>query len=194
MRHCFLFGPYFMPFFKWPDVYFGLCHVIISSKSPWRSVVSNIHTNYIFDFKFLKELFSVNLSKIYYLIEVEILNVNNCVCARMMTRSLEDIRLKRITIRFFIKTWLWYNVVIIPRKAMNRDIEAGCKICGHSLESIPHCFWNCVEAISIWGRCLRILVACCVNERVVWGSLHGLKVTGEGWAEQLNPHGHGFIV
>ena len=30
--------------------------------------------------------------------------------------------------------------------------------------------------------------------RVVWGSLQGLKLTKEGWAEQLNPHGHGFIV
>ena len=33
-----------------------------------------------------------------------------------------------------------------------------------------------------------------MNGRVVWGSLQGLKVTREGWAEQLNPHGHGFIV
>ena len=77
---------------------------------------------------------------------------------------------------------------------MNRDIEAGCKICGHSLESIPHCFWNCAEAISIWSRCLRIMAACSVNGRVLWGSLQGLKVMGEGWEEQLNPHGHGFIM
>ena len=26
------------------------------------------------------------------------------------------------------------------------------------------------------------------------GVLEGLKLTREGWAEQLNPHGHGFIV
>ena len=62
------------------------------------------------------------------------------------------------------------------------------------MESIRHGFWNYVEAISIWGRCLRIVATCGVNERVVWGSLRGLKLMGEGWAEQLNPHGHGFIV
>ena len=75
-----------------------------------------------------------------------------------------------------------------------RGGEAGCKSCGHPLESIPHCFWNCSEAINIWGRSLRIVAACGVNGRVVWGSVQGLKLTGEGWAEQLNPHGHGFIV
>ena len=75
-----------------------------------------------------------------------------------------------------------------------RGGEAGCKSCGHSLESIPHCFWKYAEAINIWGRSLRIVVACGVNGRVVWGSLQGLKLTKEGWAEQLNPHGHGFIV
>ena len=50
------------------------------------------------------------------------------------------------------------------------------------------------KAISIWGRCLRIVAACGVNGRVVWGSLQVLKVMGEGWAEQLNLHGHLFIV
>ena len=41
-----------------------------------------------------------------------------------------------------------------------RGGEAGCKLCGHSLESIPHCFWNCAEAISIWGRSHRIVPTC----------------------------------
>ena len=72
--------------------------------------------------------------------------------------------------------------------------DAGCKLCGHSLESIPHCFWNCAKAINIWGRSLMVAATCGVNGRVVWGSLQGLKLTREGWAEQLNPHGHGFIV
>ena len=54
--------------------------------------------------------------------------------------------------------------------------EVGCNICGHSLDSsIPHCFWNCAEAISIWGRCLRIVAACGANERVVWGLLIGAE-------------------
>ena len=75
-----------------------------------------------------------------------------------------------------------------------RGGEASFKLCGQSLESIPHCFWTCVEAINIWGRSLRIVVACNVNGRVVCGSLQGLKLTREGWAEQLNPQGNGFIV
>ena len=48
--------------------------------------------------------------------------------------------------------------------------------------------------INIWVRSLKIVAACGVNGRVVWGSLEGLKLTGKGRAEQLNPHGHGFIV
>ena len=28
----------------------------------------------------------------------------------------------------------------------------------------------------------------------MWGSFQGLTLTREGWVEQLNPHGHGFIV
>ena len=43
-------------------------------------------------------------------------------------------------------------------------------------------------------RSLRIVAACGVNGRVVCGSLQGLKLTKEVWVEQLNPHGHGFIV
>ena len=41
---------------------------------------------------------------------------------------------------------------------------------------------------------IRIVATCGVNGRVVWGSIQRLKLTGEGWAEQLNPHGHGFTV
>ena len=51
------------------------------------------------------------------------------------------------------------------------------------MSSYHHWLYNALDNI--------IIVA---NGRVIWGSLHGLKVTGEGWAEQLNPHGHGFIV
>ena len=93
-----------------------------------------------------------------------------------------------------IKVWFWllsHKAIPVGEWMRSRGGEAGCTLCGHSLESIPHCFWNCV---SIWGRSLRIVAACGVNGRVVWGSLQGLKLTKEGWAEQLNPHGHGFIV
>ena len=38
------------------------------------------------------------------------------------------------------------------------------------------------------------MAACGVNGNVVWGSIQGLTLNGEGWAEQLNPQGHGFIV
>ena len=38
------------------------------------------------------------------------------------------------------------------------------------------------------------MATCDVNGRVVWGSFQELKLIGEGWAEQLNPHDHGFIV
>ena len=56
--------------------------------------------------------------------------------------------------------------------------EAGLKLCGNALESFPHCFWNCADlAISIWGRSLKIVAACGVNGKVVWGSLQGLKLT-----------------
>ena len=35
---------------------------------------------------------------------------------------------------------------------------------------------------------------CGVNGNVVWGSIQGLTLNGDGWAEMLNPHGHGFMV
>ena len=72
--------------------------------------------------------------------------------------------------------------------------EVGCKLCGHALESISHYFWNCTEAISIWSRSLKIVTTCGVNGNVLWGSIHGLTLNGEGWVEQLNPQEHGFIV
>ena len=96
-----------------------------------------------------------------------------------------------------IKLWLWllsHKVVPVGEWLRCRGEEASCKIWGHSLESIPHYFLNCAEAISIWGRSLTFVATCGVNGRVVWGSFQGLKLTGEGWAEHLNPHGHGFIV
>ena len=96
-----------------------------------------------------------------------------------------------------IKVWLWllsHKTIPIREWMRCRGGEAGCKLCGHSLESIPHCFWNCAEVINIWGRSLKIVTTCGVNGRVVWGSLQGLKLTREGWAKQSNPHGHGFIV
>ena len=46
-------------------------------------------------------------------------------------------------------------------------------------------FWNCVGAISIRG--FRIVATCSVNCESCMGVLTGLKLTGEGWAEQLNP-------
>ena len=39
-----------------------------------------------------------------------------------------------------------------------------------------------------------IVAACGVDGKVVRGSLEGLKLTREGWAEELNPHGRGFIL
>ena len=96
-----------------------------------------------------------------------------------------------------IKVWFWrLSNKAIPVGEWMRCCggEVGCKLCAHALESIPHCFWNFANAISIWGRNLEIVVACSVNGKVVWGSLQGLKLIGEGCAEQLNPHDHGFIV
>ena len=52
-------------------------------------------------------------------------------------------------------------------------------LCGHFLESMPRCFWNCVQAINLSGRSLRIVATCGVNGRVVWESLQGLKLTGD---------------
>ena len=38
------------------------------------------------------------------------------------------------------------------------------------------------------------MASCGVNENVVGGSIRGLTLNGEGWAEQLNPQGHGYIA
>ena len=51
-----------------------------------------------------------------------------------------------------IKAWLWllsHKAVPIGEWLSSCGGEAGCKLCGHALESISHCFWNCIEAISI---------------------------------------------
>ena len=96
-----------------------------------------------------------------------------------------------------LKFWFWllrHKAKPVGEWMSCRGGEDGCKLCGHSLQSIPHSFWNSAKAINIWGRSLRIVTICDVNGRLVWGSLQGLKLTREGWAEQLNPHGHGFIV
>ena len=80
-----------------------------------------------------------------------------------------------------IKLWLWllsHKAIHVGERLRCCGGEAGCKICGHSLESIPHCFWNCAEAIRIWSRYLRIVATCGVNGSVVWGSLQGLKYRG----------------
>ena len=56
-----------------------------------------------------------------------------------------------------IKAWLWHlthNAVPIGEWLSSRGGEVGCKLCGHDLESISQCFWNCIEAISIWIRSL----------------------------------------
>ena len=34
--------------------------------------------------------------------------------------------------------------------------EVGCKLCGHALESISHCFWNCTEAMIIQPTLLPV--------------------------------------
>ena len=96
-----------------------------------------------------------------------------------------------------IKAWLWllsHKAVLVGEWLSSRGGEAGCKLCGHALESISHCFWNCTEASSIWSRSLRIVATCGVNGNIVWGSIQGLSLKGESWGEQLNPQGHGFIV
>ena len=49
--------------------------------------------------------------------------------------------------------------------------EVGCKLCGYSLESIPHWFLNCAHAINIWDGSLKIMVACDVNGSIVCESL-----------------------
>ena len=77
-----------------------------------------------------------------------------------------------------IKLWLWllsHTTIHVGEWLRYRGGEAGCKLCGHSLESIPHSFWICVEANNIWGRSLKIVATCGVNGRVVWGSLLGLE-------------------
>ena len=89
-----------------------------------------------------------------------------------------------------IKLWLWllsHKATTVGEWIKCRGGEAGCKLCGHTLESIPHCFWSCAKAISIWGRSLKIVAACDVNGKAMLGSLQGLKLTREGRAEQLNP-------
>ena len=96
------------------------------------------------------------------------------------------------------KGWLWllsHKVVPVREWLGSHGGELDYKLCGHALESISHCFWNCTESISIWTshqkppNCGSLR---CGN--VVWGSIQGLTLNGDGWAEQLNPQGHGFIV
>ena len=85
-----------------------------------------------------------------------------------------------------IKVWFWpLSHKAIPVGGVDEVAwwEADCKLCGHSLELIPHCFGNFVEAINTWGRSLKIVAAFGVNKRVVWWSLQCLKLTGEGWVE-----------
>ena len=93
-----------------------------------------------------------------------------------------------------IKAWLWllsHKAVPVGEWLSSRGGEACCKLCGHALESISHCFWNCTEArLSIWSRSLRIEAACGVNGNIVWGSIQGLSLVGGN----RNPQGHGFIV
>ena len=38
------------------------------------------------------------------------------------------------------------------------------------------------------------MATCGVKGKVVQDSIQGLTLNVEGWAEQLNPQGHGFIV
>ena len=89
-----------------------------------------------------------------------------------------------------IKVWMWllsHKAVPIGEWLGSCGGEADCKLCGNALESISHYFWNCVEAINIWTKSLIIVTTCGVNGNVVWGSIQGMTVNGEGWAEQLNP-------
>ena len=42
-----------------------------------------------------------------------------------------------------IKAWLWlltYKAVHVGEWLSSRGGEVGCKLCGHALESISHCF------------------------------------------------------
>ena len=82
----------------------------------------------------------------------------------------------------------WYAKIIkclvpIGEWLGSRGGEPECKLCGHTLESISHCFWNCTKAIIIWTRSLKIVVVCGVNGNVVWGSIQGLILNGDGWAK-----------
>ena len=71
-----------------------------------------------------------------------------------------------------IGLWLLsHEVVFVGEWMRSRGGEAGCKLCGHALESIPHYIWNCEEAINIWGRSLTIMANCGVKGNVEWGSL-----------------------
>ena len=58
-------------------------------------------------------------------------------------------------------------MIPIRERMRSRGGEDGCKLCEHALKSIPHCLWNCADAISIWGRSLRIATTCGVNGKVV---------------------------
>ena len=81
-----------------------------------------------------------------------------------------------------LKPWLWllsHKAVPVGEWLSSRGHETSCKLCGHALESISHCFWNCTEAISIWSRSLRIVAAYGVNGNVVWGSIQGLSLKGD---------------
>ena len=56
-----------------------------------------------------------------------------------------------------IKVWLWllrHKVVFVGEWSSSRGGEVCCKLCGHALESLSHCFQNCIEAISILSRSL----------------------------------------
>mgnify|MGYP000565416871 FL=1 len=80
-----------------------------------------------------------------------------------------------------IKVWLWllsHKAVSVGEWLGSHGGESGCKLCGHALESISQCFWNCTEAISIWTRSLSIVAAHGVNGNVVWGSIQGLTLNG----------------
>ena len=69
-----------------------------------------------------------------------------------------------------IKVWLWllsHKVVPVGKWLGSRGGEAGCQLCGHALESIPHYFYNCIEVINIWCTSLIILATCSVDGKVV---------------------------
>ena len=85
--------------------------------------------------------------------------------------------------------FLSHKAVPVGEWLSSRGGKAGCKLRGHALESISHCYVDqsltvfgiVQKAISSWSRRLRIVAACGVNGNVVWGSIQGMSLKRESW-------------